>query len=163
MKHKILWTAVGLVLVVAAVAAARASFRRGHDWCGHGWHEWHRGGPLGYVVRDLKLSSDQVSQVRSAWVQERPAVASLVTEMLDGAHRMADATAGGKVDEDKVRAIATEEGNDFAKLLVEREHFKSRIYATVLNEEQRQAADRLQQRWLGRLDNAVSRLQKQSQ
>lgn len=76
---------------------------------------------------------------------------------------MADATVDGKLDDNKVHAIANAEGNAFAQLFVEREHFKSRIYTTVLNEEQRRSADRLQQRWLGRLDHLVSRLQKQTQ
>lgn len=158
MKRKILWIVAGLVLIAVGVTAARASFGRGRGWCGHGWH--HRG-PLGFVARDLKLSDAQISAVGSIWTEERPAVASLLKEMLDGAHQMADATAGGKTDDDKVHAIAAAEGNNFARLLVERERIKSRIYATVLNDEQKQSADRLQQRMLDRLDRAVSRLEKQ--
>jgi hypothetical protein len=48
-------------------------------------------------------------------------------------------------------------------LLIEKERFISRVYTTVLNEEQRKSADRLQQRWLDRMDHAVARLDKQSQ
>jgi Spy/CpxP family protein refolding chaperone len=159
MKRKALWTVVGLVLVVVAVATARANFREAHGWCGQGWS--HRG-PLGYVAREINLSSTQISQIRSIWTEERPTVAALLEDLLDGSHQMADATAGSRLDEEKVRAIATAEGNTLTKLLIEREHIKSRIYTIVLNAEQRQSADKLQQRWLGRLDNAVSRLKKQT-
>jgi hypothetical protein len=90
-------------------------------------------------------------------------VTALLKDLTSGAHQLAAATVGGKLDEGTAQAIATAEGNTFAKLLMEKERFKSRVYATVLNEEQRQSADRLQQRWLDRMDDAVGRLEKQSQ
>jgi len=96
-------------------------------------------------------------------MEERPTVTALLKDMTSGAHQLADATTGGKFDEGKAQAIADAEGNTFAKLLMEKERFKSRVYTTVLNEEQRQSADRLQQRWLDRMDHAVARLDKQSQ
>jgi len=160
MGRKALWTVVGLAVVALAVTVARADFRRGHGWCGNGWHHW---GPLAHVARELKLGDAQVSQVRSISIEERPTVTALLKDMTSGAHQLADATTGGKFDEGKVQAIAAAEGNTFAKLLMEKERFKSRVYTTVLNEEQRQSADRLQQRWLDRMDHAVARLDKQSQ
>jgi Spy/CpxP family protein refolding chaperone len=161
MKRKAIWSGVVLVLVlvVVAAAAAGAGLRRGRGWCGHGWR---RGGPLGYVAHELDLSKPQITQARLMVVAERPAVAVLLGELLDEAHQMADATRGGNFDEAKVREIAATEGNTFAKLLLEKELLKSRMYATVLNENQRKSADELQQRWLGRLDHAVSRMQNQS-
>lgn len=160
MKRKALWTVVGLVAIALVVTVARADFRRGHGWFDNGWHH---GGPLGHVARELKLSDAQVSQVRSIWTEERPAATALLKDLSSGVHQLTDATAGGKFDQGKVQAIATAEGNTFAKLLMEKERFKSRVYTTVLSEEQRQLADRLQQRWMDRMDHAVSRLDRQSQ
>ena len=96
-------------------------------------------------------------------MEERPTVTALLKDMISGTHQLADATAGGKFDEGKLQTTAAAEGNTFAKLLIEKERFKSRVYTTVLNEEQRKSADRLQQRWLDRMDHAVARLDKQSQ
>jgi len=155
MKRKTLWIVVVVVLVVVVAIVARAG-ARGHGWCGHGWH---RGGPLGHVARELNMSKTQVAETRTIVLAERPTVAILLKEMLGGAHQMADATAGGTFDEAKVRAIAATEGDTFAKLLVEKELLKSRIYANVLSETQRKSADELQQHWLERLDHAVSRMQ----
>ncbi|WP_169747178.1 hypothetical protein [Edaphobacter aggregans] len=95
-------------------------------------------------------------------MEERPTVTALLKDMISGAHQLADATTGGKFDEDKLQATAAAEGNTFAKLLIEKERFISRVYTTVLNEQQRQSADRLQQRWLDRMDHAITRLEKQS-
>jgi hypothetical protein len=88
---------------------------------------------------------------------------ALLKELTSGAHQLATTTADGKLDGDKVQAIAAAEGNTFAKLLMEKERFRSRVYTTVLNQEQRQSADRLQQRWLDRIDHAVAWLDKQGQ
>jgi Spy/CpxP family protein refolding chaperone len=160
MKRKVLWAVAGLAVIALAVTVARADFRRGHGWCGHGWH---RGGSLGFVAHELKLSDSQISQVRSIWAEESPTVTSLLKDLTSGLHQLADTTAGGKFDESKVQAIAAAEGNTFAKLLLEKERFKSRVYTTVLNEEQRQSADKLQQRWLDRMDHVIARLDKQTQ
>ncbi len=160
MKRKALWAVFGLTVVALVITVARADFRRGHGWCGNGWHH---GGPLGHVGRELKLSDAQLSQVRSIWIEERPMITALLKDLTSGAHQLANASVGGKFDEGKVQAIVVTEGNTFAKLLLEKERFKSRVYTTVLNEEQRHSADKLQQRWLDRMDHAVARLDRGNQ
>ena len=160
MKGRALWIVVGLVVIALVVTVAWAGSRRGHGWCGHGWHH---AGPLGFVAYQLKMSDAQVSQVRSIWIEERPTISALLKDLTGGMHQLADATAAGNFDEGRVQAIAAAEGNTFSKLLMEKERFKSRVYTTVLNEQQRQSADKLQERWLDRMDHAVARFDKQSQ
>jgi Spy/CpxP family protein refolding chaperone len=159
MKHKVVWTAVGLVAIALVVTVARAEFRRGHGWFGN---RRHYGTPLGHVARELKLTEAQISQVRLMWTEERPTVTALLKDLTSGVHQLADATASGKFDEGNVQTIATAEGNTVAKLVVEKERFKSRVYTTILNENQRQLADRLEQRWMDRMDRAVAWLDKQN-
>jgi Spy/CpxP family protein refolding chaperone len=153
MRRIAIWTAVGLILVVAA--AAEKEFKGGRAWHGHGWH--HRG-LMGYVARELGLSKAQIAEAHSIVAAERPTLAALLKEMLGEARDMSHVTAKGTFDENRIRAIAESEGNTFTKLLVEKEFVKSRIY-TVLDETQRKKADELQQRWLDKLDKAVSRIQ----
>src|SRR5882757_4709515 len=86
MGRKALWTVVGLAVVALAVTVARADFRRGHGWCGNGWHHW---GPLAHVARELKLGDAQVSQVRSISIEERPTVTALLKDMTSGALQIA--------------------------------------------------------------------------
>lgn len=125
MGRKALWTVVGLAVVTVAVAVAQVDFRRGHGWCGNGWH---RGGPLGYAAHELKLSDAQVSQVRSIWMEERPTITALLNDLISGAHQLADSTADGKFDESKLQTTAAAEGNTFAKLLIERAFHIARLY-----------------------------------
>lgn len=160
MKRKALWAVAGLVIVAIAVTIARADFMRGRDWCAN--RKYH-GGPLGIVKRELKLTDAQVSQIRSIWTEERATVTALLKDLVNGARQLNEATAGGKFDEEKVQAITAMEGSTLAKVLSEKERFKSRIYTTVLNEKQRQSADELQLHWLDIMDHAVARLDEQTQ
>lgn len=160
MKRKTFWIVIVVVVIVAGAAVARAGFRGRHGWCGPGWH---RGGPLGHVARELHMSKAQIAETHSIVDAERPTIAALLKELIGEFHQMADATVNGSFDESKVQAIATTEGNTFAKLMVEKELIKSRIYAKVLDENQRKSADELQQHMLNRLDHVVTRMQRQIQ
>ncbi len=155
MKRIIIWSSLALVLLIAGIAIARADSGRWHGWCGHGWH--HRG-PLGYVARELNLSDTQESQIKSIWQAERPAISSLIREFSAEGKEMDAATAQGALDESKVQDIAGRQGTTVAKLLIEKEKMKSKIYTTVLNPEQRTKADELQKRWHSRLDRIADRV-----
>jgi Spy/CpxP family protein refolding chaperone len=108
---------------------------------------------MGYVAHELKLSDTQRQQVESMWQTEKPAISGLVHELAAESKEMDAVTAQGNLDEAKVQEIAGRQGATVAKLSVEKEHFKSKIYATVLSPEQRTKADELQSRWHERLDH----------
>jgi Spy/CpxP family protein refolding chaperone len=110
------------------------------------------------VAHELNLSNAQKSQIKSMWEAERPTVASLVQELASEGKEMDSVTAQGSLDESKVQAIAARQGATIAKLLVEKERFKSKIYTTVLNPEQRTKADQLQKTWHSRLDHVAARI-----
>ena len=75
----------------------------------------------------------------------------LLHEFATESKEMDAATAKGNIDEGKVQEIAGRQGSTVARFLIEKEHFKAKIYSTVLNPEQRTKADELQSRWYDRL------------
>ena len=150
MKRIVIWSCAAALVVVAGLAIARADVRGWHSCFGHGRAHF---GPMGYVSHELKLNDAQREQIRSMWQTEKPAVFGLVHELAAEGKEMDEATAKGNLDDGKVQEIATRQGATVAKLLVEKEHFKSKIYATVLTPEQRSRADELQSRWHDRLDH----------
>jgi Spy/CpxP family protein refolding chaperone len=152
MKRIAIWSSVALLLGVTGVAVALANARGWHG------HHWGRFGAMGYVARELDLSNAQEQQIRSMWQAERPAVSGLVQEFSAESGEMDRATANGNLDESKVQEIAARQGVTLSKLLVEKEHFKNRIYESVLNPEQRTKADKLQSQWHERLDHIVKRM-----
>jgi Spy/CpxP family protein refolding chaperone len=155
MKRSVIWSSVVLLLVAIGVIVARANGSGRHGWGGGGWSHH---GPLGYVAHELNLSDAQKSQIKSMWEAERPTVASLVQELASEGKEMDSVTAQGSLDESKVQAIAASQGATIAKLLVEKERLKSKVYTTVLNPEQRTKADELQKRWHSRLDHVAARI-----
>ena len=148
MKRIVIWSCVAAVLVACGVGFAVASARGCHRWGGRGWG---RPVPLRYLARELDLTREQRQQIRSMWQMERPAILSLVHEFAAESKEMDAATAKGNLDEGKVQEIAARQGTTVARFLVEKEHFKAKIYATVLNPGQRIKADELQSRWHERL------------
>jgi Spy/CpxP family protein refolding chaperone len=151
-----IWSSVALLLIAIGIIVARADGSGRHGWGGRGWSHH---GPLGYVAHELNLSDAQKSQIKSMWETERPMVASLVQELASEGKEMDTVTAQGSLDESKVQEIAARQGETIAKLLVEKERLKSKIYTSVLNPEQRSKADELQKRWLSRLEHVATRIE----
>jgi Spy/CpxP family protein refolding chaperone len=156
MRRIAIWSCAAVLLAVAGVAIARANARGGN-----GCFAYREGrfGVIGYVARELNLSDAQKQQIRSMWRTERPAVSGLLQEFAAEDKEMDQATAEGNLDESKAQEIATRQGATLAKLLLEKEHFKTKIYATVLNPEQRNKANALQSRWDQRLDRIGKRME----
>jgi hypothetical protein len=64
-------------------------------------------------------------------------------------------TAESTFDEGKTQSIADGQAATVAKLLVEHEKLKWKIYTTVLTPEQRTKADELIERWRRRFDRMI--------
>ena len=155
MKRFVIWSGVALLLVVVGIGVVQA------DGTGrNGWDRgrWGQHGPLGYVGHELNLSDAQRSQIQSMWLAERPTVALLVQELASENKEADSATAQGNLDESKVQVIAARQGETIAKLLVEKERFKSKVYINVLNPEQRTSADELQKKWHSRLEHLATKI-----
>jgi Spy/CpxP family protein refolding chaperone len=157
MKRYVIWSSALLVVVVivAGIAVARAAGPGHRGWGGRGWG-FH--GPLGYVSHELNLNDAQKSQIKTLWQAERPAVAKLVRDLASECKELDSATTQGTFDESKAQAIAARQGETIANLLVEKERFKSKVYSTVLNADQRAKAEELQKKWESRLDHAADHL-----
>lgn len=148
-KRIIIWSSVAAVVLAAGLAFARADVRGWRGGCfGHRWGHF---GPMGFIAHELNLNDAQQKKIQSMWQTEKPAISGLVQELSAESKEMDAATAQGNVDEGKVQEIASRQGATIAKLLVEKEHFKAKIYTTVLTPEQRTKADELQARWHDRM------------
>jgi Spy/CpxP family protein refolding chaperone len=156
MKRIAIWSCAAVLVLAAGIAVARANVG---GWQGYPGHRWGRFGPMGYIVHELNLSNAQQRQIRSLWQAERPAVSGLIQEFAAESKEMDQATANGNLDESRVQEIAARQGTTVSKLLVEKEHFTTKVYASVLTPEQRTTADKLQSRWHERLGHIGGRME----
>jgi Spy/CpxP family protein refolding chaperone len=150
LKRIVIWSCLAVLLAAAGVALAGANVR---GWQGCSGHRWGHFGAMGYVAHELNLSDAQRQQIRSLWQAERPAVSGLIQEFAAESREMDQATANGNFDEGRVQQIAAQQGATVSKLLVEKEHFTTKVYTSVLSAEQRTKADKMQSRWHERLDH----------
>ena len=150
---------IGLAVLLVAVGAAAV----GQSMAGKGRH----GGDflnrrLAHLTRALDLSDAQQQQVKSLVEEQRPALKALMQQMVSERQQMLAATQNGQFDAAKVQAIANQQGQTMASLIVARQELQSKIYG-LLTPEQRTKFDQMQQRrlehmqkWLGNSSQSQS-------
>ena len=153
MKRIVVWSSLVFLVLLAIFGIARADSWRHHGWGGRAWGFY---GPLGYVSHELHLTDTQRSQVQTLWQAERPTAASLIRELASESREMDAATKGA--DDVQIQAIASRQGATITRLLLEKEHFKSRLYSEILTPEQRIKAEELEKNWNAHLDRLADRI-----
>ena len=170
MNRKRIVIGLAALLVVVGVAAL------GQSLAGKGGH-WHRGDfvnrRIAHLTRALDLTdaqqmasqraemlaATQQQQVKSLVEGQRPALKGLMQQMASQRAQMLAATQNGQFDQAKVQAIANQQGQTLANLIVARQELQSKIYG-LLTPEQRTKFDQMQQR---RLEHMQKRLGSGSQ
>lgn len=152
MNRKRIVIGLAALLVVVGIAALGQSME------GNGGH-WHRGGFLNrriaHLTRALDLTDAQQQEVKSLVEAQRPALKGMMQQLVSERQQMLAATQNGQFDQSKVQAIASQQGQTLANLIVARQELRSKIYS-LLTPEQRTKFDQMQQRrlehmqkWLG--------------
>lgn len=100
---------------------------------------------LDRLARDLNLTEAQQTELKAFFDTERSTMDALMKK-LDGQRQQLDAaTANGQFDEAQVRALAAQQAQTFADLIVEHKRAEAKIYS-ILTPEQRARFDQLRQR-----------------
>jgi Spy/CpxP family protein refolding chaperone len=151
MKTKVIVvTTAAILLIGGGLVAARAHAMH------HGFHNgrgFDRG--LAMLSWKLDLNDAQRAQVKTMFHSEWPAVQPLLQQLATEQNQMFAATSKGAFDEAKVNAIAQQQSQAIAELLVAKERFISQIYNNVLNSEQRTKADAMRQEWEQRINQRL--------
>jgi protein CpxP len=102
-----------------------------------------RGFGFGRMAEKLNLTDEQKAQIKQITEAEKTKVEPIFTALKDNRQKLADLS-GETFDEAKVQALATEQGNLSAQLIVEKERTKSQIFQ-ILTPEQREQAKQLKE------------------
>jgi Spy/CpxP family protein refolding chaperone len=98
----------------------------------------------------LELTEAQKVQLKTILETERPQLQPLVAQAALTHKAINNATQDGEFNEAQIRALAAQQGQNFAALIVEKERVKTQLYQ-VLTPEQRAKLDELRQRFETRL------------
>lgn len=156
MKNRYLLWAIGVLLIVAGaiLAHSQAMYREMRQG---GWHG-HRGMFMGMgMARNLNLTDAQKTQVKSLREQERPVIQPLLKQLAANHKELLAATANGSFDEAKVRAIASQQAQIMAQLMVGRQQMASKIYNTVLSADQKAKFDQMRETQTSRIDQWIQK------
>lgn len=106
----------------------------------------HFGVPsIEHLTRELNLTDAQATELKAFLDTERPTIEGL-TKKLEEAHKqLEESTANGHFDEAQVRALANQQSQTMADLIVEQERVKAKIYNT-LTQEQRAKVEEMHKR-----------------
>ncbi|MGE5204345.1 MAG: Spy/CpxP family protein refolding chaperone, partial [Chlamydiota bacterium] len=96
---------------------------------------WHRGDFLNrriaHLTQALDLTDAQQQQVKSLVEAQRPALKGLMQQLASQRQQLLTATQNGQFDQAQVQAIANQQGQTLANLIVARQELQSKIYALL--------------------------------
>ena len=140
---------VGTIFVFAQQSeGGNGKFKRGFG---------HLGG-FGRLAKKLNLTDAQKEQVKQIMEASKAKIQPLKENMKSIHQQMESATADGKFDEAQVQALATQQANIMAQMIVEKERIKSQFFAILTPEQQAQAKQLKQQmkeRFKGKFQKTV--------
>lgn len=132
--------AVVAVAVLAAATIFVVAQKRAHGYQnGFGFGKGH-GHMAGIMLRGLDLTDDQKAKVKGIFEASRASVEPIMKSMKENHEKLRAATANGSFDQAQVEAIAAEQGNLMAKLIVEKERAKSQVFAILTDDQKAKAA-----------------------
>lgn len=136
MKKMILGGAVAAFIIIACIFAfgQRGGEKRGPGFGGHF-------GKAGMFLRGLDLTDEQKEKVKSIVEANRTALEPLREQGKTNRARLKELRNGGQFDQAQVEAIAAEQGNITAKMIVERERVRAEIFSILTDEQKAKAAE----------------------
>ena len=141
-KFTVAFLAIALVAVGAIfVFAQKAHGKKGHFGRGFG----HRAGFAKFAEK-LNLTDAQKEQIKQITETSKAKVQPLMENMKTIRQQLKEATADGQFNEAQVQALATQQANISAQLIVERERTKTQIFQVLTPEQQAQAKQMKEQR-----------------
>jgi len=121
-----------------------------------GRFERGRGFGFGRMAEKLNLNDEQKAQIKQITDAERTKVEPIFAALKENHQKIEDLTSDGSFDEAKIQALATEQGNLSAQLIVEKERVKSQIFQILTPEQREQAKqfkDGMKDKFKGKFKN----------
>lgn len=128
--------AAGAIFIFAQDNSADKDGKRGFGK--RGGH--HRGG-MERIFRALDLTDEQKAQMKAIRQASKDSTKPIREQMKANRQKLQTLSESGTFDEAQVRAIAAEQGNLSAQLIVEKEKVKSQIFNLLTPEQKAKAAE----------------------
>ena len=141
-----------LVCGTAMIANAQGPVGGPHmAWGGHG-----PGG--GMMLRELDLTDAQKAQVKEIMKANHASMKAIMTQMAQNRLAMLNATANGAYDAVKIQALANQQAQLQAAMIVNREAVQHQIYTQVLSSTQQAKAEQFRAEEVSRINQHLQKI-----
>lgn len=152
------WMAVGSLMALLLCGAVLVANAQGPgDGPRHGAFAGPGGHP-GMALRELNLSDAQKEQVKTIMKANHANMKTVMQQMAQNRAALLAATANGQYDQAKIQALAAQQGQLQAAMIVNREAVQHQIYTQVLNSEQQAKAEQLRTERLNRINEHIQKM-----
>ncbi len=159
MKTRLWLVAVALLAVVLCGSLALSYAQQAEAAPATGWHG-HGHNHMAWMARELNLTDAQKQQIKSMMQAQRTTMRPLMQQLGQNRVAMLTATSGGAFNQAQVTALATQQAQLMAQMIVQKQSIQNQIYTQVLTPAQRATADSMRQKQIARI---TEHLQKMSQ
>ncbi len=158
MKTKF-WSVAIALLALVLCGTVMLSYAQQSDAQGAaGWGGGHRHAHMGWMAKQLNLTDAQKAQIKTMMQAQHATMRPLMQQLAENRQAMLTATANGAFDQAKVTAIANQQSQLMAQLMVQKQSMQHQIYTQVLTADQRTTADQMRQKQLARIAEHLQKL-----
>jgi len=152
------WMVVASVLALLVCGAALMSLAQEQ-----GPHKEFMGGPghgpgMGMMLHELNLTDAQKEQVHAIMKANHATMKPLMQQLEQNRAALLAATANGAYDAAKIQALATQQAQLQAAMIVNHESIQHQIYTQVLSSEQQAKAEQLRSDEIKRINERLQKI-----
>ena len=157
MKTKLM--VVASVMALLLCGAGMTAYAQGPGPEGKAFAGVHGHGPgIGLALRELNLTDAQKAQVKTIMQANRANMKTLFQQMEQNRAALLAATANGAYDAAKIQALAAQQAQLTAAMVVNREALQHQIYTKVLTSDQQAKAEQLRSQAIARINQHLQKM-----
>ena len=160
MKTKMKLTVVASVMALVLCGAAMVAYAQGPGpgGKGPGWGGPGHGPGMGMTLHELNLTDAQKAQVKTIMRANHASMKPLMQQMEQNRAALLAATANGAYDAAKIQALASQQAQLQAAMIVNREAIHHQIYTQVLSADQQAKAEQLRTDQINRINQHLQKM-----
>jgi len=160
MKTKMKLTVVASVMALVLCGAAMVAYAQGPGpgGKGPGWGGPGHGPGMGMALHELNLTDAQKAQVKTIMRANHASMKPLMQQMEQNRAALLAATANGAYDAAKIQALASQQAQLQAAMIVNREAIHHQIYTQVLTADQQAKAEQLRTDQINRINQHLQKM-----
>ena len=158
MKMKLMVVASVMALLLCGTAMIANAQGPGPGGKGHGWGGPGGGPGMGMALRELNLTDAQKAQVKTIMQANHATMKTVMQQTEQNRAALLAATANGAYDAAKIQALANQQAQLHAAMIVNHEAVQHQIYTQVLTSDQQAKAEQMRTEQITRINERLQKM-----